>query len=335
MTPLRICFDESCGADLRRIITDDAAHFVTSDAPGADVIIFGTDDVDTIRASRLYRAYRRKSICMTETDTPTFRLRGLYAANARSYLTRHRTRTMSYFISDFSRGNSQVQALVGQQVEKRYLYSFMGGSNSWPRKHIFRALQSSADTVVEATHAYNHWTEKPGQRDKRLLQMRRFAEVMAASKFVLCPRGCGLSSYRLFECMSLGIAPVIISDQWQPVETVDWSFAIFIAERDIPRIDAIIRAHEHEWEARGQAAQATYRKFFARDAIAGTLHAQIVDLQASYSPSREVVMGVASIVRAKLREVYWVGHHWLKQLVLLGYRVTGQPFPFKLYEPTE
>jgi hypothetical protein len=335
MTPLRVCFDESCSADLRRIITDDAARFVASDAPAADVIVFGTDEVDYIRGSQLYRAYRRKSICMTETDTPTFRLRGLYAANARIYLARKRTRTMSYFISDFSRGNAQVQALAGQQVEKRYLYSFMGGSNSWPRKHIFRTLQSSADTVIEATHAYNHWTEKPGQRDKRLLQMRRFAEVMAASKFVLCPRGCGLSSYRLFECMSLGIAPVIISDKWQPVETVDWSFAIFIAERDIPRIDAIVRAHEHEWQARGQAALATYRKFFAKTQIASTLHAQIIELQASYSPPREFVMGVASIVRTRLRDVDWVGHKWLKQLILLGYRVTGQPFPFKLYEPLE
>jgi len=168
---------------------------------------------------------------MTETDTPTFGLRGLYAANARGTLTRHRTRTMSYLISDFSRGNSEVQALMGQQVEKRYPYSFMGRSNSWARKHIFRTLQSSAGSVIEATHS------SPGTPSAR---------------------------------------------------------------RGMP-----------------------------------TLSTCTPDIVFSDSPVRESAMAAISIVRAKAREAYWVVCRWVKKMVLLGYRLTGQPFPYKLYEPTE
>jgi hypothetical protein len=42
--------------------------------------------------------------------------------------------------------------------------------------------------------------------DKDLPKLR-YAELLIASKFVLCPRGNGASSIRLFESMQLGICP--------------------------------------------------------------------------------------------------------------------------------
>ena len=48
------------------------------------------------------------------------------------------------------------------------------------------------------------------QRD-RLDYYRRYAELTKASKFVLCPRGVGASTIRLFETMRMGRVPVILS----------------------------------------------------------------------------------------------------------------------------
>jgi hypothetical protein len=333
--PLRVAFERSCGDTLRAVLRGQASLFIECAPAAADLVIFGTDEVSYVAGSELYRSFRSKSVCVTESDTPTFRLPGLYAANNRSRLTRSRCRSMSYFISERDRGNPEIRKLIGQTFEKRYLYSFMGGSNSWARKRLFRHLQPRADTVIEATDSYNHWADEDQERLARANQRRRYASVMAASKFALCPRGCGLSSYRLFESMSLGIAPVIISDAWRPVEGVDWSFALFVPERDIPRLDAIVRAHADEWADRGARAAATYREHFAAEAIAATLHRDLRAVLEQMNPAREAIMASAARARAAWREVYWIGYKAAKQAVLLGFHVTGLSVPVKLHQPVE
>jgi hypothetical protein len=328
-------FDASAGATLRLVLTRQPSFFIESDASSADAIIFETDDIGYIASSKLYHAYKSKSICITESDIPTFRLPGLYAANETSYITKSRTKTVNYFISENDRPNLEVKKLAGHVFEKRYLYSFMGGANSWARKRLFRYVHSQSDTLVEATDSYNHWAAAADDIEARAKQTRRYAEVMAASRFTLCPRGCGLSSYRLFESMSLGVAPVIISDKWRPIEGVDWSFAIFLRERHIPELDRIVRSHQAEWESRGSLALSAYKRYFEREVIAGTLHRQLVELLPMHDPGREAIMAILTGARAAGREAYWVAYGWLKHLVLTGFHVSGLTLPIKLHQPVE
>lgn len=328
-----VAFDVSCGPTLRTLFLERESIFVEAEPHAAQFVIFGSDEIGYLRNNSFYHAYRSKAFCVTESDTPTFRIPGLYAANMKSFLTRSRTRTINYLISESDRGNPEIKALVGQSLEKRFLYSFMGGPNSWARKRLFKAIPSSADTLIESTDSYNHWADECDAAERKVFQRRRYAEVLAASKFVLCPRGCGLSSYRLFETMSLGIAPVIISDKWKPVELVDWSFAIIIRENQIPSIDRIVRSHEHEWRARGCAAREAYVRFFSRDAIAATLYSQLTSLRSVYDPAWEPAICLAAEVRAAARAMYWQLYRQVKQLVLMGFRLTGKPFPVKLYQP--
>jgi len=334
-TPLRVSFDQSCGDTIRAVLKDNPCLFIECDPATADTIIFGTDLVDYIQSSALYHAFRTKSVCITESDTPTFHLPGLYAANSRSRLTWSRCRSMSYFISERDRGNPDIKRLIGQTHEKRYLYSFMGSSNSWTRKRLFKHLQSTADTVIEATDSYNHWADEDQENLARASQRRRYATTMAASKFALCPRGCGLSSYRLFESMSLGIAPVIISDHWRPIDSVDWSFALFVPEQQIPRIDSIVRSHADEWAERGARAAKAYRDHFAADAIATTLHRDLKAVLEHIDPAKERLMLPVTRVRAAGREVYWTGYKVTKLAVLLGFHFIGLPVPVKLHQTPE
>jgi len=332
---LRIHFDYSCGEALRSILLGSASLFQESAACEADVILFGTDDITTVERSRLYKEYRSKSLCITESDIPTFRLPGLYAANTASLLTRSRTKTTSYFISERKQGNEEVKRLRGTQVERRFLYSFMGGSTSWARKRLFRALQSQQDTIVEATNSYNHWSTDTADEDRRVSQRLRYAEVMAASKFALCPRGCGLSSYRLFESMSLGVAPVIISDAWQPIDGLDWSFALRVREKHIPELDRIVRTHEDEWQIRSAAGLAAYKALLAEDVVAQHVHHSLIDVLASFDSRRESIMAEVARARYVAREAYWAGRKVAKIAVLWAFHLAGKPLPINLNRPIE
>jgi hypothetical protein len=333
--PLGVYFDLSAGETLRRVLLENSSLFVPKDPTNASLIIFGSDEIEYIEKNDLYHTYKAKSVCITESDIPTFRLPGLYAANAASLLTSGRTRTINYFLSEQDRGNPEVRKLAGREVEKKYLYSFMGGSNSWARKRLFRALRSLDDTHIEPTDSYNHWSLASDDLQAKTLRMQTYAMVMAASKFSLCPRGCGLSSYRLFESMLLGVAPVIISDKWRPIEGIDWSFALFIPERHIPEIDRIVRQHAHEWEERGLAGQSVYYKLLAPDVVSSLLYEQLSHLAESYNPKREPVMTVTAKLRASSREVYWSFYGVMKRIALRTFHISGLSIPIRLNRSIE
>jgi hypothetical protein len=103
---------------------------------------------------------------------------------------------------------------------------------------------------------------------------------MAASKFALCPRGAGVSSIRLFEAMSIGVAPIIVADGWVPPVGPRWDrFALFVPERDVRHLAAIVRTHETEWEERGRLAYAAYNDYFRPEHFWPSLFVAINSIQ--------------------------------------------------------
>ena len=54
--------------------------------------------------------------------------------------------------------------------------------------------------------------------------LQRFTKLMLDSKFSLCPRGYGITSYRISESIRHGVVPVYISDKfWQPYnDEINW-----------------------------------------------------------------------------------------------------------------
>lgn len=333
--PLFVSFDGSAGAALRAIVLSDPRLFIESDDPlTADLVIFGTDEIRYIDNSALFRAHQSKSICITESDIPSYRLPGLYAANKKGLLTLSRTKTINYLVSAQANANEEIAKVAGLKFDKKYLYSFMGKANSWPRKRLFRYVHSSSDTVIETTHSYHHWTNDAHESSKDN-HRRRYAEVMASSKFALCPRGCGISSYRLFESMSLGVCPVIISDNWRPIEEIDWNFALFVPERKISQIDQVMRSHADEWEERGAAALAAYSEFLHPDVIASIVHKKSSELLKSYNFYREATMSMVAHTRYSGLRLSWVLYRLTKHMALRGFYHLGIPFPVPLTQPLE
>lgn len=96
--------------------------------------------------------------------------------------------------------------------EKRWLASFVGNLNTFtPRPEMAEALTGRSDVWLE--HASNG--------------PEYFARVMLESYIGLAPRGYGGASFRFYEAMQLGVAPLLIGDldtrpfkRWLPWDAV-------------------------------------------------------------------------------------------------------------------
>ncbi len=103
--------------------------------------------------------------------------------------------------------------------------------NHDPQKMIFCSFVGSATNQIR-NKALQYFHSKPGysvsafhwKPDVSIDQQKLFIDQTSRSRFTLCPRGYGATSYRLYEAMQLGSIPVYISDKlmlpW--VEEIDW-----------------------------------------------------------------------------------------------------------------
>src|SRR4051794_6541509 len=106
--------------------------------------------------------------------------------------------------------------------------------------------------------------EMPG--DERGVYHRRYADVTKATKFVLCPRGLGASTIRLYETLRMGRVPGILSDEWVPPPGAPWKeFSIQIPERDFAEVPRVLEACESEAVSMAERACAGWQAWFDVD----------------------------------------------------------------------
>jgi Exostosin family len=129
------------------------------------------------------------------------------------------------------------------------------GENQYsaPTNHAcFRIFPQKCFDVFRATNRAN----SEGNLEALELLLRQFIGLCQRSKFVLCPRGVGVSSMRLFESMAMARSPVILSDEWVPLPTIPWEqFSIRVAESDWAKIPEILKNHEQNAEEFGLRAK--------------------------------------------------------------------------------
>lgn len=118
-----------------------------------------------------------------------------------------------------------------------------------------------------------------GAEDQRDEYYSRYVEDIRESAFVLCPRGLGRGTIRLFESMELGRAPVILSDDWIYPEHVDWSAcSISIREKDVLGIPAILEWFRGRAAEMGMRARQEWEKYYAPDVCFHWLVEDCLDL---------------------------------------------------------
>lgn len=101
-----------------------------------------------------------------------------------------------------------------ERGENKYLASFVGNLKTCAAMSDIRKRMIEELSGKEGFYFYD--TSK---------SFGPFKEIMLQSKFAICPRGYGRTSFRMYEALQMGTVPVYISDyHWLPFEKyVDWN----------------------------------------------------------------------------------------------------------------
>ena len=247
------------GARLDRV----GQHTLTDDAALADLILFidfhqHSDDWWMGRFHRhpLVKKYPEKIVVYDERDQPWFNAPGVYVSLARDSPFLKSQASGCYF-------NLKTPPAPDPGIEPDLLFSFMGAMSHPIRREIVRLRHPRA--IVEDTSHFNFFVAHDEIAQERVRRQRElYGQVTARSKFVLCPRGSGTASFRLFETLSLGRVPVILSDDWVETPGPDWaSCAVRVPQSEIAQLPALLEAREAEFQTLAANARATWEAWFA------------------------------------------------------------------------
>ncbi len=242
-------------------------HTLAESAEEADAILFVEnahfDDYvyKRLACHPLLRQFPNKVFMYNEVDKPWCALPGLYCSMPSRFFQSRRQVAFPYLVTP----NRFVPYIHQWDVEKRWLFSFVGSVSHRCRKDVI-ALANVCEGVKD-TSEFNVWDSSEQERTAQGLD---FAEALAGSHFMLCPRGIGTSSYRVFEAMQAQRAPVVISDHWVEPPHVDWDFLIRIDEKDIRHVPAILRSMVDEADDRALAARQAWERAYAPDVMFDT-----------------------------------------------------------------
>jgi len=148
----------------------------------------------------------------------------------------------------------------GRGHSPRLLASFRGNDASATalRSRILALGPKPRIALTRITKWFNHTED----------EKRAYMVEMHDSKFVLCPRGLGTATYRVYEAMRLGRVPVILSDDWVPPFGPAWAdFAIRIAESRVDDVLEVIASREAHAAEMGAAARRAWEQWFAPDIV--------------------------------------------------------------------
>lgn len=225
---------------------------------------------------------RNPSICfaISDADHPMPLLHGIYISNTKSLNFKSRFRTGCYGLYPDPLQNKFIKETSGQAYlhPKKFLYSFIGQDSSDIRLNLFNKKSNREDVcIINSTNDFNLYTS--AEVNKRN-QLQLYHDTIAESKFALCPKGTSPASLRLFEVMKMGVAPVIISNEWILPRGPRWQdFAIFVKEKKIDQLDSLLAEKENDYIAMGKKAQEAYEQFFADKVYFDYLVDQVVSIK--------------------------------------------------------
>jgi hypothetical protein len=146
---------------------------------------------------------------------------------------------------------------------KTFLCSFVGSPTHSIRNQLISKWANDEDFIFGMQQ---HWMESVPKKNLSL-----FKTLTCKSKFTLCPRGYGKSSFRLYETMQLGSVPVYVSDyHYLPwTDELDWSeFCVLIKPDQIDDLKNILLSYsEEKINKMIKTAQTLYDEYFSLEGM--------------------------------------------------------------------
>jgi hypothetical protein len=231
-------------------------HDITADPGAAELVLFPQCHMlpadwrlRTIREHPLTKHFFDKVVVFNERDRAWCAFPGVYVSVPARHFDPRYQRPWAYF----------PLPPADRSTSPDLLFSFIGSPSSRSRKPLFELRHPEA--VVEEVRGFTFYDQTSLAFEKR---RARFRDILRRSRFVLCPRGRGTSSIRLYETLAAGRVPVIISDDWLPPRGPRWDdFSIRWPEGRVEGLVGTIEERDGDWSEMSAAAVGAYRDFFS------------------------------------------------------------------------
>lgn len=247
---------------LRKLATGSASveHSLVNTVVDADLIL-AVVQCD-LRSVFVRFDHRRVFFCQSDLGIPLFP--GIYPSLRLRYSRSRLAVSSAYLPKPWP-----FEVYHGRSASNS-LYSFRGSVKTHPVREVVLGLRDSRADLVDTSASEGYRSGQPREVYERF--HREYIESLASSKFVLCPRGVGASSIRLFEAMRAGRVPVVISDEWVPPKGIDWKkCCLRVAEADVRSLPRMLRAFEPCAEDMGREARRVWEQHFSEEMFFSTL----------------------------------------------------------------
>lgn len=166
------------------------------------------------------------------------------------------------------------QRLLGRQAGTRGLVG------DHPRTQALRAVDRDRRLNKNFILHGEFWGGAIRDRSLLLRVRREYVRNLLNSDYVLCARGGGNFSYRLYETLSLGRIPIFVdTDCVLPLDfDIDWrEYCVWVDADDIDHIgDRVLEFHERfddtEFEERQRAARRLWEKYISPEGFFASFH---------------------------------------------------------------
>lgn len=159
--------------------------------------------------------------------------------------------------------------LIPESSQKRFLASFVGSHNSHPCRRRLRELYQNDRDFYFCSQRESKYGPATTQEE-----LQEFIKISTESEFMLCPRGYGPTSFRLYEAFQLGAVPVYITgwgkEPWLPWEDeIDWSeICVVIHETELNGLGDTLRSiPTYKIEQMKAVAQDLFPYYFSMNGV--------------------------------------------------------------------
>ena len=183
-----------------------------------------------------------------------------------------------------------------------WLYTFVGAAGNHPIRMELAQLADPDGLFVDTTQ---HPGARTGAPEAAYADYhRQYAETLSRCRFVLCPRGVGPASIRVFEALRAGRVPVILSDTCVLPRGPCWNdCSIRVPEADVRHVPTLLRTREADWPEMAAAALLAWSTHFAADRVLAHAVMRARECLAEARRARLAAAGLHETARELVRRI--------------------------------
>lgn len=257
----------------------DRSHTLVDSPQEAQVVLFvGSRDPlhRDVRRHPVAKAHPERTVLYDSNDWFIPFLRGIYPSVRRSRYRSSRMRGGHYL----RWSDSEAIQFTDPRNQPTFLFGFTGAVDTHPIRSRLLSLKSPGALLRDSSRDPGRGFSQPPEVYEAY--KARYAEELSAVLFVLCPRGVGASSMRIFEAMKAGRVPVVVSDDWVPPPGPDWArISLRVPEAEVGSIPVRLEQARSRGSEMGRRAREAWERWFSPKASFGTFASVSEQLVAS------------------------------------------------------